>query len=149
MTPFLFLFGSVDSLLNSNNALFEKLSQLPYYTYVNIGFESIDASTLNFIQKPVDVSKVRAAFQKMLEINDSYKNIEITGNFLLGEQLSSEHYQSLTKLLRDTSGPSNGRGAIYLSPLKDSPKRRELLPRFFEIKNQSKLPVYIYLIQRL
>jgi hypothetical protein len=149
MTPFLFLFGSVDSLLNSKEELFEKLSQLPYYTYINIGFESIDASTLNFIQKPVDVSKVRAAYQKMLEINDGYRNIEITGNFLVGEQLSFEHYQSLTKLLRDTSSPSKGKGAIYLSPLKDSPKKRELLPRFFEIKNQSKLPVYIYLIQRL
>lgn len=149
VAPFLFLFGSVDSLLNSKNELFEKLSQLPYYTYVNIGFESVDASTLNFIQKPVNISKVRVAFQKMIEINDSYTNIEITGNFLLGEQLSSEHFQSLSKLLRDTSSPSNGKGAIYLSPLKDSPKRRELLPRFFEIKNQSKLPVYIYLIQRL
>lgn len=149
VTPFLYLFGSVDSLLNSKNELFEKLSKLPYYTYINIGFESVDAPTLNFIQKPVDVPKVRAAFQKMLEINESYTNIEITGNFLVGEQLSSEHYQSLAKLLRDTSGPSNGRGAIYLSPLKDSPKRRELLPQFFEIKNQSKLPVYIYLIQRL
>ncbi len=149
MTPFLFLFGSVDSLLNSKHELFEKLSQLPYYTCINIGFESIDASTLNFIQKPVDVSKVRAAFQKMLEISDSYTNIEITGNFLMGEQLSSEHYQSLAKLLRETSSPSKKRGAIYLSPLKDSPKKRELLPRFFEIKNQSKLPVYIYLIQRL
>ncbi len=147
--PFLFLFGSVDSLLNSKDELFEKLSRLPYYTYINIGFESVDASTLNLIQKPVDVSKVRAAFQKMLEINDSYTNIEITGNFIVGEQLSSEHYQSLAKFLQDTSIPYSGRGAVYLSPLKDSPKKRELLPRFFEIKKQSKLPVYTYLIQRL
>ena len=147
--PFLFLFGSVDSLLNSKDELFEKLSRLPYYTYINIGFESVDVSTLNLIQKPVDVSKVRAAFQKMLEINDSYTNIEITGNFIVGEQLSSEHYQSLAKFLQDTSIPYSGRGAVYLSPLKDSPKKRELLPRFFEIKKQSKLPVYTYLIQRL
>ncbi|MBA3035900.1 MAG: radical SAM protein [Desulfobacterium sp.] len=149
ITPFLFLFGSVDSLLNSKNDLFEQLGQLPFYTYINIGFESVDASTLKFIGKPVDASKVRAAFQKMIEISDSHTNIEITGNFLVGEQLSSEHYKSLAGLLRDTPGPSNGKGAIYLSPLKDSPKRRELLPRFYEIKSQSQLPVYIYLIQRL
>jgi len=149
MTPLLFLFGSVDSLLNSKNDLFEKLNQLPYYIYINIGFESIDASTLKFIRKPVDVSRVRAAFQKMLQISANFTNIEITGNFLIGEQLSSEHYQSLAELLRDTSGPSREKGAIYLSPLKDSPKKRELLPRFFEIQNQSQLPVYIYLIQRL
>jgi hypothetical protein len=148
-TPFLFLFGSVDSLLKSKNALFEKLKRLPFYTYINIGFESIDAPTLEFIHKPVDASRVRETFQKMLEINATYANIEITGNFLMGEQLSPEHYQSLAELLRDAPVPSRGKGAIYLSPLKDSPKKRELLPQFFEIKNQSQMPTYIYLIQRL
>ncbi len=148
-TPMLFFFGSVDSLLRSKNELFEKLSHLPFYTYINIGFESIDASTLAFIRKPVEASNVREAFQKMLEINATYANIEITGNFLMGETLTPEHYQSLAELLRVTSAPSNGKGAIYLSPIKDSPKKRELLPQFFEIKNQSQLPVYTYLIQRL
>ena len=148
-TPLLFLFGSVHSLLKSENKLFEKLNLLPYYTYINIGFESIDKPTLAFIGKPVGESKVRDAFKKMLDINATYKNIEITGNFLMGETLSPEHYQSLADLLREASVPSNGKGAIYLSPIKDSPKKRELLPQFIEIKNQSRLPVYIYLIQRL
>ena len=40
-------------------------------------------------------------------------------------------------------------GAIYLSPIKDSPKKRKLLPQFFEIKKRSQLPIYTYLIQRL
>jgi len=148
-TPMLFLFGSVDSLLMSENELFEKLNHLPSYTYINIGFESIDAPTLDFIRKPVDIKKVRDAFQKMLEINASYTNVEITGNFLMGEQLSRNHYQSLIELLRDMPNPLYRKGAIYLSPLMDSPKKRELLPQFIEIKNQSRLPVYIYLIQRL
>ena len=148
-TPMLFFFGSVDSLLKSKNALFEKLSHLPFYTYINIGFESTDAPTLAFIRKPLEASNVREAFQKMLEVNAAYANIEITGNFLMGETLSPEHYQSLTELLRDASAPSNGKGAIYLSPIKDSPKKRELLPKFFEIKDQSQLPIYTYLIQRL
>jgi len=148
-TPLLFLFGSVDSLLKSENKLFEKLDQLPFHTYINIGFESVDASTLAFIRKPVDASEVREAFQKMLEINDTYANVEITGNFLMGEQLLPEHYQSLGRLLGDVPVPSHGKGAIYLSPLKDSPKKRELLPRFSEIKNQSQMPTHIYLIQRL
>ncbi len=148
-TPMLFFFGSVDSLLKSKNELFEKLSHLPFYTYINIGFESIDAPTLAFIRKPVAASNVREAFQKMLEVNAAYANIEITGNFLMGETLSPGHYQSLAELLRDASAPSNGKGAIYLSPIKDSPKKRELLAQFFEIKNQSQLPVYTYLIQRL
>ena len=148
-TPMLFFFGSVDSLLKSKNKLFEKLSYLPFYTYINIGFESVDPKTLTFIRKPVSALKVREAFKKMSEINAAYTNIEITGNFLIGKTLSPEHYQSLADLLGDTSDPPHDKGAIYLSPIKDSPGKRELLPQFFEIKNQSKLPTYIYLIQRL
>lgn len=148
-TPKLFMFGSVDSLLKSGSGLFDKLNNMPFYTYINIGLESVEAPTLSYIHKPLDPSKVRDAFRKMLEINSAYANIEITANFLLGEPLSPEHYQSLAKLLRDVPASSRGKGAIYLSPLMDSPKKRELLPKFLEIKKQSKLPVYIYLIQRL
>jgi hypothetical protein len=79
----------------------------------------------------------------------SQKLIEITGNFLMGKQLSPEHYQSLANLLQEAPVPPPGKGTIYLSPLKDSPKKRELLPRFFEIKDKSRLPAFIYLIQRL
>jgi hypothetical protein len=147
--PRLFLFGSVDSLLNSGNGLFDKLNQLPFYTCINVGLESVDAPTLAYIHKPLDPAKVRAAFQKLLEINASYANIEITANFILGEQLSPDHYQSLADLLRDAPVPSHSKGAVYLSPLQDSPKKRELLPKFLEIKKQSRLPAYIYLIQRL
>jgi Radical SAM superfamily len=145
----LYLFGSVDSLLKSKNELFERLSYLPFHTTINIGFESIDPKTLAFIHKPVSASKVSEAFKKMCEINAAYANIEITGNFLIGKTLSPEHYQSLAGLLREAPAPSNGKGAVYLSPIKDSPGKRELLPQFFEIKNQSKLQTYIYLIQRL
>jgi radical SAM superfamily enzyme YgiQ (UPF0313 family) len=148
-TPLLFLFGSVDSLLRSKNTLFEKLSSLPFYTYINIGFESIDAPTLALIRKPVSASKVREAFRKGLEINAAFRNIEITGNFLMGSTLPPGHYQSLAELLGDTSVASNGKGPVYLSPIKDSPKKRELLPRFLELKNQSQIPIYAYLIQRL
>ena len=82
-------------------------------------------------------------------MNAAYSNIEITGNFLIGKTLSPEHYQSLVDLLKDASDTSQDKGAIYLSPIKDSPGKRELLPQFFEIKNHSKLSTYIYLIQRL
>jgi hypothetical protein len=39
--------------------------------------------------------------------------------------------------------------ATRKSLLKDSSNERELLPRFLEIKKQSKMPIFIYLIQRL
>lgn len=149
VTPLLFLFGSVNSLLKSENRLFEQLNHLPFYTYINIGFESIDKPTLKIIGKPVDESKALEAFQKMLDVNTTFTNIEITCNFLIGEELPSKHYRSLIRLLQDTPTLPHGKGIVYLSPLKDNPKKRELLPQFFKIKNQSRLPVYIYLIQRL
>ena len=148
--PCLFLFGSVASLLRSDHTLFEQLDQLPFYTYINIGFESVDPYTLKMIGKPESGSRVREAFERMLAVNESYTSIEVTGNFLLGEQLVPSHYHSLAALLHSQAKPSsNGKGAIYLSPLKDNPKRRELLPRFVELKRQSRFPIFIYLIQRL
>jgi len=184
--PILFLFGSVDSLLKAKNELLAELNHLPFYTYINIGFESMDASTLASINKPLEISKIRDAFQKMLEINRDYANIEITANFLLGEQLAPDHNRSLAELLGSVPDPFNSKGAIYLSPLmngeatrpkgrgfpvrnnglfntapldpalkgvargeQSGQKRRELIQAFFEIKNQSRLPTYIYLIQRL
>jgi radical SAM superfamily enzyme YgiQ (UPF0313 family) len=143
------LFGSVDSLLNLKNQLFERLNRLPFYIYINVGLESIDPSTLKFLGKPLSESSVLEAFQKMLDINSSFENIEITANFVLGEGLSETHYQSLKDMLRDAPVISRGKGGIYLSPLKDNPKKRELLPLVKGIKNHSNIPVFIYLIQRL
>jgi hypothetical protein len=147
--PKLYLFGSVDSLLKLSDSGLYALNQLPFYTYINVGFESVDAPTLSFIRKPLDASKVQSAFQKMLAINEAFPNLEVTGNFLIGQQLTPEHYETLADLLRTAPKSPNGKGTVYLSPLKDSPKRRELLPRFYEIKAQSQLPVFTYLIQRL
>jgi len=147
--PSLYLFGGVGSLLKSGPTLFEKLNQLPFYTYINIGFESVDPETLAGIGKPVKSEQVRLAFDKMLEINAACDRIEITGNFIAGDRLSPEHDNSLGDLLKHSGTAGLSKGAVYLSPLKDSPKKRELLPRFYEIKKESRLPVFIYLIQRL
>ncbi len=149
MTPLLFLFGSVHSLLKSKDKLFAKLNQLPFHTYINIGLESIDGPTLAYIGKPVDELKVYEAFNKMLDINATHHNIEVTANFVIGKGLSAEHYQSIKELLREAQVTSRGKGTIYLSPLKDSPKKRELLPLINEIKEQSRIAVHVYLIQRL
>jgi hypothetical protein len=149
MTPLLFLFGSVHSLLKSEDKLFTKLNHLPFHTYINIGLESIDSPTLAYIGKPVDELKVHEAFNKMLHINATHHNIEVTANFVIGKGLSHQHYQSMKELLQEAPVTSRGKGTIYLSPLKDSLKKRELLPLINEIKEQSRIPVYVYLIQRL
>jgi hypothetical protein len=147
--PTLFLFGSVDSLLDAGDNLFETLNRIPFYTYINIGLESVDAATLRSIQKPLEVPKVEDAFQMMLAVNRSYPNVEISANFLMGDHLSALHYQTLVDLIRNRLDRYYSKGAIYLSPLNTSRDNRKLLSKFVEIKNLSRLPTYLYLIQRL
>ena len=147
--PTLFLFGSVDSLLNAGSSLFDALNQIPMYTYLNIGLESVDAATLSKINKPLESGSVKDAFQMMLDINRSYLNIEVTANFLIGDALPPGHYRSLVELVRNRLNRYYSKGAIYLSPLNSSRNKRKLLRTFVEIKNLSRLPTYIYLIQRL
>ena len=145
----LFLFGSVDSLLNADKTLFESLNRLPLNTFINIGLESADPATLEYLNKPVGGSKIEAAFQQMLEINRRYPKIEITINFVLGEDLPTDHYRSIIKLIRDRLDGFYSKGAVYLSPLMSAQRSTEILPIFAKIKNLSRLPVYLYLIQRL
>ena len=147
--PNLFLFGSADSLLNADKALFDSLNRLPLNTFINIGLESADPGTLAYLNKPLSGSKIEAAFQQMLAINRRYPKIEITANFVLGEQLPPEHYRSIVELIRDRLDGFYSKGAVYLSPLMSAHRRNDILPAFVKIKNLSRLPVYLYLIQRL
>ncbi|MGD9081543.1 MAG: radical SAM protein [Desulfobacterales bacterium] len=147
--PALFLFGSADSLLKAGDKLFEALNWVPFYTYINIGLESADMTTLAQINKPIGLHKIKDAFQKMLDINRRYLNIEITANFLLGGCLAPDHYVALIELIRSCLDRYYSKGAIYLSPLKSSHNRAALLRQFIEIKAKSRLPTYLYLIQRL
>ena len=147
--PALFLFGSVDSLLNAGHQLFKALNRLPFYTYINIGLESADSATLALINKPLRRDKIEAAFQKMLDVNRHYMNIEVTANFLLGEHLPPAHHDALIDLIRSNLNRPYSKGALYLSPLESSRNRNQLLRQFVEIKTQSRLPAYLYLIQRL
>jgi hypothetical protein len=147
--PTLFLFGSVDSLLAGGETLIEAINRLPYYTYVNVGFESADAATLLRLNKPLEINKIEDAFQMMHDVNRSYHNIEITANFLLEDRFPPNHYRSLIELVRNRLDRFYSKGALYLSPLNTSQNNRELIRKFVEIKNLSRLPTYLYLIQRL
>ena len=152
--PRLFLFGSADSLIDSKETLFELLDRLPFSTYINVGLESGDASTLAALRKPISAEKVRQAFTRMLDINKRYENIEVTANFVFGKELPVGHLPSLFELTQGRLDPLSTKGAIYLSPLigvktKKERSKREILRSFKEVKAQSPLPTYIYLIQRL
>jgi hypothetical protein len=150
----LFLFGSVDSMIHSEERLFESLDNLPFSTYINVGLESNDPSTLKALEKPVSVEKVREAFTRILDINRRYEKIEVTANFVFGKDLPPGHLPSLLELTRNRLNLSPTKGAVYVSPLMeegiiDKESKRELLRRFLKLKTQSRLPTFIYLIQRL
>jgi len=147
--PRLFMFGSVDSFLRTQDALFETLDRLPFKTHINIGLESVDAKTLAAIGKPLKVADIRSAFDKLLSVNRAFDNIETTANFLIGPPLSPDHHQGLKDLLEGVEAAPPGKGAVYLSPFAGRQDGAALLETFFEIKNASSLPVFIYLIQRL
>ena len=150
----LFLFGSVDSMIRSKDHLFETLNDLPFSTFINIGLESNDPMTLSALKKPVPVDKVRDAFSRILEVNRKYEKIEVSANFVFGKDLPPTHLDSLFELTRNRPNLSAGKGTYYLSPLIDEGMRdrgikKELLRRFLKFKIQSRLPAFLYLIQRL
>ncbi len=147
--PRLFLFGSVDSLLKAPDHLFEKLNVLGYLTHINIGLESADQETLDRIGKPITVDQVVKTFDKIQEINRQYARIEITANFIMDDTLPKSHYASFLCLVRDKIPRFRDKGAIYLSPLRINAPSRSVLFQFNELKRHSRLPTYLYIIQRL
>lgn len=148
-TPSLFLFGSAGSFLKTEEDQFDRLAALPFKSYINLGLESFDDTTLKQIGKPISPAMVEDALLKMIRINDIHPNIEITANFILGTSLSDAHHQSLVDLLGGLPKGKGNRGCVYLSPLIETLHREEVLPMFHAIREKSALPAYIYLIQRL
>jgi hypothetical protein len=150
----LFLFGSVDSMIDAEEGFFESLNRSPFSTYINVGLESNDPKTLEALKKPLSVEKIREAFTRMLEINRKYEKIEVTSNFVFGVDLPSGHLPSLSGLTGNGVNLVTNKGAVYLSPLvnetmQERVGKRELLRRFLKLKTESRLPAFIYLIQRL
>lgn len=146
---FLFMFGSVESFLNAENHLFNRLGQLPFKTFINIGLESYDKTTLELLGKPITPENVRAAFEKANHINDILSNVEITCNFVMDESLPATHVETLLSLIRQSSQRTRPKGCIYISPLTFSSPSREILYEFYKLKALSRFPTFLYLIQRL
>ncbi|MFC1669274.1 radical SAM protein [Spirochaetota bacterium] len=145
----LFLFGSVDSLLGAPDTLFKMLNDSEYLTYINIGLESADQQTLDMIGKPIEIMKVKKAFKRIIEINKIYERVEVTSNFLIGRRLPKGHYMSIEELAKNCVEKPCPKGSIYLSSLNDGDTLRDTRKKVYAVKNTSKLPVYLYLIQRL
>jgi hypothetical protein len=144
----LFLFGSVDSLLKAPESLWRRLGSLPFHTWINIGLESGDQATLDQLRKPITRAQVQDAFERLLEINRSYQDIEVTANFVMGPGLPQSHWESVGELIAERLDRFTAKGAVYFSPLERTRAKEQL--RFFQrIKRMSRLPAYLYLIQRL
>ena len=147
--PSLFLFGSANSLLETDEQTFECFNRLPYTTFINIGLESADQDTLNFLRKPVSAEDVRKAFCRMLEINRKYEHVEITANFILMDDAPPGHYQAFVDMMQHDLKRRYSKGALYFSPLKGFQDRKNIVKQFHDIRKVSMMPVYFYLIQRL
>ena len=147
--PRLFLFGSIESFLNADTEIFNAINLLPYYTYINIGLESFDQATLDQLKKPVSADAVEKTFFQMAVINKTYPNIEMTSNFVLSDELPDNHIKSFKYMTGDKLARHYVKGAIYISPLLACSPKRGLQKKFIELKNYSKMPTYIYLIQHL
>ncbi len=150
----LFLFGSADAVARADEAFFEKLDRLPYNTYINVGLESPDGASLQELGKPLAPSVVKAAFERMLDVNRRYSRIEMTANLVFGNGLPPSHLPAVGELLSAVPERTCVKGAAYLSPLvwgerPDGRPRKRLLEEFRQVKFASRLPVYLYLILRL
>ena len=144
-----FLFGSATSLLNCPDSFFADLDQLPYSVYINIGLESADQETLSILGKPITSAMVGECFWRMQEINDRYARTEITANFIFDDNLPANHIPSFLKLVRDGLAHQKPKGCIYLSPLTFGRPSRARTFSFNRLKVLSRLPTFLYIIQRL
>ncbi len=146
--PMLYFFGSVDALLNADERLFERLNELPFHTCINIGLESADDKTLSILGKPVSAQNVKKAFERMQAINQNFEQIEMSCNFVMDRDLPASHNRTMLELLRGRDRTS-AKGSVYLSPLQFGNPSREVLFDFYHLKSQSRLPMFLYIIQRL
>ncbi len=144
-----FLFGSVDSLLGADASLFDELERLPGATFINIGLESADQATLDTLEKPIRVHDVKAAFDRAQQINTSYRTIEVSLNFVTDPELSTAHYDAMLGLIRERLDGRRDKGCVYLSPLRFGDPSRARLFDFYRLKRLSRLPLFMYTIQRL
>ncbi|MFH2060771.1 MAG: radical SAM protein [Pseudomonadota bacterium] len=146
---YLFMFASADSLLNTSKNFFDRLNRLDIQTFINVGLESYDQATLDFLGKPLISKKVAQAFEKIQTINTRFSNVEITCNFVMDDSLPDSHYNALMALVRQSVSHPQPKGCVYLSPLKfDNPSRQDLYD-FYKLKSLSRFPTYLYIIQRL
>lgn len=147
----LFLFGSTGSMFKADDDLFKRLNRLPFKTCINIGLESADEETLRSIKKDITASDVEGCFARITALNRKFENIELTANFLYGENFPENHYPSIFRLADKYIDKNQWKGTVYFSPILGSDKNemRGTKRKFYDIKRRLRVPCFLYLIQRL
>ncbi|MFH1567029.1 MAG: radical SAM protein [Gemmatimonadota bacterium] len=146
---FLFLFASVHSLVHASESLYTMLDRLPYRTYLNVGLESFHQEALQALGKPLQVAEVREAFGRMQDLNRRYANLEVTANLVLGRELPPGHLEAILEQAGRGLDRDCSKGALYLSPMDGPDQARQTMRELFSVKRASRLPTFLYLIQRL
>lgn len=144
-----FMFGSVSSLLKHDLQFFETIDGLPGRKYINIGLESAHQPTLDALKKPISTTEVERSFDRIQQVNEMCATIEITANFVTDPSLPQAHYDAMLSLVRERLHLPRIKGSIYLSPLQFNDPSRAKLFDFYNLKRLSRLPLYMYTIQRL
>lgn len=145
----LFMFGSVDSFLGAEAGLFRELNGIGCRTYINVGLESADQATLERLGKPVRAADVMRCFERMLRVNEEFENIEATANFVMDDSLPQSHYDTFMDLAGKSPAGEAGMAPVYLSPLCLTRPGERTMFHFNQLKSLSRMPVYLYIIQRL
>ncbi|WP_031485902.1 radical SAM protein [Maridesulfovibrio frigidus] len=143
-----FLFGSVSALMKKDEDFFNKLNNCGLNVFINLGLESTDQKTLDYIGKPLKSSQVIECFELMQLLNSRFEHIECTANFLFDEKLPAGHIPAFLDLVGGTTGTPQNKGTVYLSPLCLTRPSARTLYEFKQLKTFSNYPTYLYLIQR-
>jgi hypothetical protein len=143
------MFGGAHTLLEAPESLFATLNKLPFENiYINVGLESAHRPTLDELGKPQTGRDVRRAFRLLQRLNLEYDKINISCNFLIGDDLPPEHTESVRALLASAETRMS-KGTAFISPIEGQSTHRQTRTEFTKIKLAAKMPVYLYLVQRL
>ncbi len=145
----IFVFASARSFLSCSPGDFDRLNGLGCQVYINIGLESFDQPTLDYLKKPMGACEARDAFSRMIEVNRGYSNIEISGNVLIGPSLPDSHMDALEETVCDLLPSYYPKGGLYISPVQGETRKRWVIEGLHRLKNLRRIDSFLYLIRRL
>ena len=144
--PSLFLFGSPDALMGVTDDGWKSLSKLPFQVRINTGIESLDEATLHCLGRPTSLSLVRDAVRVADDVMQRYDGVTVSLNMVTGTSLPPSHHDTLARF----AATRESRNApLYLSPLKSASERKHVMSELTALKRASRVPLYLYLLQRL